>query len=265
MLLVIDCGNTNTVFAIYQYEENNLKLLNTWRIYSDTKRTSDDYFIWIKQVFFTTNLNINDLKGIAIASVVPEVLLNIKLMIRKYFKLNTLIFGEDKLDLDFEINIDNPQDAGADRLLNAYAVKVLKYNPAIVIDFGTATTFDIVGEKGSYEGGIIAPGINLSVDALYRSTSRLPKITVKSLEDENKTLVGKNTISAMESGIYWGYVCMIDGLIYKLKKIYKDSKIIATGGLTAVFKKDLSSIDVIEKNLTIFGLAQIYLSQFKLK
>ena len=142
-------------------------------------------------------------------------------------------------------------------------VKILKYNPAIVVDFGTATTFDVIGKKGSYEGGIIAPGINLSVDALYRSTSRLPKITIKSLENENKSLVGKDTVSAMESGIYWGYVCMIDGLIYKLKKIYKDSKVIATGGLTEVFKKDIKSIDLVEKNLTITGLAHIYIDQFR--
>ncbi len=263
MLLVIDCGNTNTVFATYQIKNNNIKLMYTWRINSDIKRTYDDYYIWVNQVFSNANLKTCDLKGIAIASVVPEALLSIKLMIKKYFKINTLIVGEDKINLNFKINIDNPEDAGADRLVNAYAVKTLKHDPAIVVDFGTATTFDVIGKTGSYEGGIIAPGVNLSVDALYRSTSRLPKITVKSLDDEKKSLVGKNTVEAMESGVYWGYVCMIEGLIYKLKKIYTNSKVIATGGLSGVFKKDIKSIDLVEKNLTITGLAHIYVDQFR--
>ena len=263
MFLAVDCGNTNTVIALYTYSNKKLTLLNLWRINSDIKRTSDDYYVWLNQAFSIFNIKISQIKGICIASVVPEVLLNIKIMIKKYFKIKTLIVGEDNINLD--INIENPKEAGADRVVNAFAAHVLNYSPAIIIDFGTATTFDIVGKNGSYDGGIIAPGINLSVEALYSSTSRLPKIVVKQLEDEKNTLIGRNTISAIESGVYWGYVCMIEGLISKLKNIYKNSKIIATGGLSEIFIKNISSIDFVEKDLTITGLAHIYISYFKKK
>ena len=263
MFLTIDCGNTNTVFALYKYSNKKLSLLNSWRINSNNKRTSDDYFLWLSQAFSIFNLKTKEIQGVCIASVVPEVLLNIKLMINKYLKVKTLIVGEDNINLN--INIENPKEAGADRIVNAYAAHILNYSPAIVIDFGTATTFDIVGKSGSYDGGIIAPGINLSVEALYSSTSRLPKITIRQLDNEENSLIGRDTISAMESGVYWGYVCMIEGLIYKLKRIYKDSKIIATGGLSQIFIKNISSIDLVEKDLTITGLAHIYISYFKIK
>ncbi len=166
-----------------------------------------------------------------------------------------------KKKIDIKINIDNPEDAGQDRLLNALAIKKLNLDPAIIIDFGTATTFDVIGQTGSYEGGIISPGINLSIDSLYNSTSRLPKIILKSLKDEKNTLIGKNTISAMQSGIFWGYVCMIEGLIKKIKKHNPTSKIVATGGLCEIFKKNITSIDLIEKDLTLIGLAYYYISQ----
>ena len=257
MFLVIDCGNTNTVFALYSYS-SNLKLIHSWRINSSEKRTPDDYFIWLNQVLNIANINLSNIEGVSIASVVPEVLMNIKLMINKYLNIKSIIVGEDKINLNIKINIENPKEAGADRLVNACAIKMLNYDPAIVIDFGTATTFDIIGRNGVYEGGIIAPGVNLSLDALYLSTSRLPKITIKNLNDESTTLVGKNTISAMESGVFWGYVCMIEGLIKKLKKTYKDSKVVATGGLSDIFKNEIKSIDLVNKNLTIFGLAYIY-------
>ncbi len=258
MFLVIDCGNTNTIFAFYSNLTSELNLINAWRINSCQKRTPDDYFIWLNQVLNLSNIKLTEIEGVSIASVVPEVLLNIKLMIKKYLNVKSIIVGEDNIDLNVKVNIDNPNEAGADRLVNACAVKMLNYDPAIVIDFGTATTFDVIGVNGNYEGGIIAPGINLSIDALYSSTSRLPKITIRTLDNEALTLVGKNTISAMESGVFWGYVCMIEGLISKLKNIYKDSKIIATGGLSKLFKNEIKSIDLIEKNLTISGLAYIY-------
>ncbi len=262
MFLAIDCGNTNTVFALYDYSNKKLKLLNLWRTNSDIKRTSDDYYVWLNQAFSILNLKIGQIKGICIASVVPEVLLNIKIMIKKYLKIKTLIVGEDNIKLN--INIENPKEAGADRVVNAYAAHILNYSPAIVIDFGTATTFDIVGKNGSYDGGIIAPGINLSLEALYSATSRLPKIAIRQLNDEKNTLIGRNTIAAIESGVYWGYVCMIEGLIFKLKKIYKNSKILATGGLSSIFIKNISTIDLVEKDLTILGLAHMYISHFKI-
>ena len=155
------------------------------------------------------------------------------------------------------------RQAGQDRLINAFAVKKMKFDPAIIIDFGTATTFDVIGNGGAYLGGIISPGVNLSIESLYKSTSRLPKISLKSLDNEKNTLLGKSTISAIESGVFWGYVCMIEGLINKLKKYHSPSKVIATGGLSQVFKNNIKSIDLIEQNLTINGLAYFYLSQEK--
>ena len=144
------------------------------------------------------------------------------------------------------MNIDNPIEAGADRLVNSYAVKCLNIAPAIVIDFGTATTFDVVGENGSYNGGIIAPGINLSLEALYLATARLPRISIKTLYG-NSSLIGKNTINAMESGIFWGYVSMIEGLVNKIKLIdeYCNFKVVATGGLSSLFKESLQCIDTV--------------------
>ncbi len=264
MFLVIDCGNTNTVFAIYSYKKSKLLLENSWRLDSSEKRTPDDYFIWLNQVLSFSKIDLKKIYGVSIASVVPEVLLNIKLMLKTYLDVKTLIIGEDIVDLKIKINIENPKEAGSDRLVNACAVKFLNYDPAIVIDFGTATTFDIIGRNGTYEGGIIAPGVNLSLDALYRSASRLPKITIRPLLNEHKTLVGKTTVSAMESGAYWGYVCMIEGLIKKLKEKYKDSKVIATGGLSKIFIDEINTIDFIYKDLTVYGLAKIYVSHFKI-
>ena len=184
MFLAIDCGNTNTVFALYDSNKGQFALIDSWRINSSDKRTADEYYIWLSQVFLISGFKLSNLNGVCIASVVPETLLNIKLMIRKFLKVKTFVIGENNLTLDININIDNPSEAGADRLVNACAIKFLNLCPAIVIDFGTATTFDLIGKKGSYEGGIIAPGVNLSIDALYFSTSRLPKITIKRLIDE---------------------------------------------------------------------------------
>ncbi len=265
MFLAVDCGNTNIVFALYSISKNSFKLINSWRISSSDKRTPDEYFLWLTQALSTSNVTTIQLEGVCVASVVPEVLLNIKLMTKQFLKAKILVIGEDNIDLNIKINIDNPKDAGSDRLVNACAIKYLKLSPAIVIDFGTATTFDIIGNNGSYDGGIISPGVNLSIDALYSATSRLPKITIKPLKSEEKTLIGKNTVTAMQSGIYWGYVCMIEGLIIKLKNIYKNHKIIATGGLSKIFINDISSIDLIIKDLTITGLANIYLNYFKKK
>ena len=261
MILAIDCGNTNTVFALYTVN-NQINQLASWRINNDSKRTADLYYPWLLKMFEISKFNITCVTGISIASVVPETLVNIKSLIKKYFNVKTLIVNENILDLGIKVNIDNPKEAGADRLVNSYAAEKLKISPAIIIDFGTATTFDIVGKDGSYNGGIIAPGVNLSLDALYLAAASLPKITLKPLIDQDSTLIGKNTINAMESGIYWGYVSMIEGLIEKIKSVNKfsDYKVIATGGLSNLFKNSLKSIDVIVDDLTLIGLVKLYLN-----
>ena len=263
MFLVIDIGNTNTVFAIYQSFKSEFQLLKSFRISSDLKRTPDEYSLIINQCFKINDYDPNKLVGIAVASVVPEILNNIEIYFKNYFELP--LFKVESNKLNIEINIQNPNEAGQDRLINAFAVKKMKFDPAIIIDFGTATTFDVIGNGGAYLGGIIAPGVNLSIDSLYQSTSRLPKISLKPLYNEKNTLLGKNTISAIQSGVFWGYVCMIEGLIVKLKKYHPNSKVIATGGLCNIFKNSIKSIDFIEQNLTIHGLAFFYLSQEKKK
>ena len=260
MFLVVDIGNTNIVFAIYQKFKSEFQLLKSFRISSNLYRTPDEYSFIINNCFKINDYDFNKLNGVAIASVVPEILNNLEI----YFKynLNLPLFIVKSNELNIEINIDNPNEAGQDRLINAFAVHKMRFDPAIIIDFGTATTLDVVGKGGSYLGGIIAPGINLSVESLYNSTSRLPKIAFKSLADEKNTLLGKNTISAIESGMFWGYVCMIEGLLNKLKKYFPNSNVIATGGLSHIFKNNIS-IDVFEQNLTINGLAYYYLLQEK--
>ena len=259
MILAIDCGNTNTVFALYTTGKQ-IKQLTSWRINSDSKRTADMYYPWLLKMFEISKFEIKSITGISIASVVPDTLINIKSLIKKYFNVKTLIVNENILNLGIKVKIENPKEAGADRLVNSYAAQKLKISPAIIIDFGTATTFDIVSKDGSYNGGIIAPGVNLSLEALYLAAANLPKMSLKPLKDEN-SLIGKNTISAMESGIFWGYVSMIEGLVEKIKSIneYSDYKVIATGGLSNLFKKSLKSIDLIIDDLTLFGLVKLFL------
>ena len=260
MILAIDCGNTNTVFALYSYRQG-IKYLTSWRIDNDPKRTADLYYPWIIQMFKLSKFELENVTGISIASVVPETLINIKSLIKNYFNVKTFIVNENILDLGIKVNIDHPNEAGADRLVNSYAAETLNLSPAIIIDFGTATTFDIVGKDGSYNGGIIAPGANLSLESLYLATANLPRVSIKTLIDKNASIIGKNTINAMESGIFWGYVSMIEGLVEKIKSVskYSNYKVIATGGLSNLFKKSLTCIDVIVDDLTLIGLVELYL------
>ena len=265
MILAIDCGNTNTVFALYSYE-NGIKQQECWRIYNNSKRTADSYYPWLLQMLTLSDIKIDNITGICIASVVNETLFNIQILFKKYFKINPLIIDSNVFDLGLKVNIDNPEEAGADRLVNSFAAKCLNLSPAIIIDFGTATTFDLVGKDGSYNGGIIAPGVNLSLEALYMTAARLPRVTLKPLFNK-ESIIGKNTINAMESGIYWGYVSMIEGLINKIKIIdeYKSYKVIATGGLSNLFKNSLPCIDYVKEDLTLIGLVNLYLNNLKNK
>ena len=258
MILAIDCGNTNTVFALYSYNKD-IRQEGCWRINNNSKRTADIYYPWLLQMLNLSKFEFKDITGVCIASVVPETLLNIKFLIKNYFKVKTFIVGENNFDIGIKINIDNPNEAGSDRLVNSFAAKKLNLSPAIIIDLGTATTFDLVGKDGSYNGGIIAPGVNLSLEALYLAAARLPRISLKPLTDINE-IIGKNTISAMESGIFWGYVSMIEGLINKIKANdqFSDYKVIATGGLSHLFKNSIRSIDLVIDDLTLIGLVKLF-------
>ena len=253
MLLLIDCGNTNIVFAIAQ----NDRILKKWRINTDPKRTADEYYVWLIKLLEIENINLLSISGCIIASVVPDALFSLLNFNKEYLKIEPFIIGENNLKIVIDINIDNPSEAGADRIVNAVAVKKFYNKPSIVIDFGTATTFDIVSKSGSYEGGIIAPGVNLSLEALYMAASRLPRIKVDNAKNIN--VVGKNTKDSMYSGIYWGYISLIEGLV---KRINEEKNfnyyVIATGGLSNLFSKNCSIIEKVDNELTLNGLIHIY-------
>ena len=253
MLLLIDCGNTNIVFAIAQ----NDRILKKWRINTDPKRTADEYYVWLIKLLEIENINLLSISDSIIASVVPDALFSLLNFNKEYLKIEPFIVGENNLKIGIDINIDNPSEAGADRIVNAVAVKKFYNKPSIVIDFGTATTFDIVSKSGSYEGGIIAPGVNLSLEALYMAASRLPRIKVDNTKNIN--VVGKNTKDSMYSGIYWGYISLIEGLV---KRINEEKNfnyyVIATGGLSNLFSKNCSIIEKVDNELTLNGLIHIY-------
>ena len=253
MLLVIDVGNTNTVFAIVQ----NNKIFKQWRINSSIKRTADEYSVWLIKLLEIENLKLSSISNSIVASVVPEVLLQLKIFNEKYLKMTPMVIGEDNVDLGISVNIDIPSEAGADRLVNAVAVSEYYKKPGIVVDFGTATTFDVISKDGNYEGGVIAPGINLSLEALYMAASRLPIIGID--EPYYKAVIGKNTKDSMKSGIYWGYISLIEGIIEKIKKETKTNNlVIATGGLSNLFSKDCNAIEIVDEDLTVKGLMHIF-------
>ena len=253
MLLLIDCGNTNIVFAIAK----NDRIFKKWRINTDPKRTADEYYVWLIKLLEIENINLLSISDCIIASVVPDALFSLLSFNKEYLKIEPFIVGENNLKIGIDINIDNPSEAGADRIVNAVAVKKFYNKPSIVIDFGTATTFDIVSKSGSYEGGIIAPGVNLSLEALYMAASRLPRIKVDNTKNIN--IVGKNTKDSMYSGIYWGYISLIEGLVKRIKEEKNfNYYVIATGGLSNLFSKNCSIIEKVDNELTLNGLIHIY-------
>ena len=254
MLLAIDCGNTNIVFAVYDGDEQRA----SWRISSDSRRSTDEYTVWLTQLMTLNNINVDDIQGVMIASVVPDIQPKLVTLAYRGFDLEPLCVDDPDVDLGIAINIDSPEQAGADRLVNAVAAAAWHNLPAIVIDFGTATTLDLIGPKGAYEGGIIAPGVNLSIDALHMATARLPRLAVKPWQPDMPVL-GSDTISAMQSGVFWGYVGMVEGLLERLRHNFgEDLPAIATGGLAPLFADHIKEPLVVDIDLTLRGLVRIY-------
>ena len=254
MLLVIDCGNTNIVFAIYDGDEQRAN----WRISSDSRRSADEYVVWLTQLMRLKNITVRDITGVMIASVVPDIQPKLVDLSRRGFDLVPLCVDDSDVDLGIAINIDRPEQAGADRLVNAVAAATWHNLPAIVIDFGTATTLDLIGPKGAYEGGIIAPGVNLSIEALYMAAARLPRIGVKAWQTD-MPILGTDTISAMQSGVFWGYVGMVEGLLKRLRHSYgADLPAIVTGGLAPLFADHINGPLIVDADLTLKGLVRIY-------
>ncbi len=253
MLLTIDAGNTNTVFALLEGEN----IVEHWRISTAEQRTVEEYMVWISHLMALSGRKPSSVKGAILGSVVPPIVRPIMQLVDKYFGCTPLIVGNRGVQLGVKVEVTNPQEVGADRLVNAVAADVIYGGPVIVVDFGTATTFDIVGEAGSYLGGVICPGINLSLRALHEAAAKLPRIAVSAPTDLRVT--GKTTLEAMQSGIFWGYIGMIEGLVSRIKAEHSDTmKVIATGGLAPVFADHTHAIDEVASDLTLQGLRLIY-------
>ncbi len=251
MLLAIDVGNTNITFAAF----SGKSLVKEWRIATSASRTAEEYGVWLSQAMAIDSLKTADIKNVIIGTVVPGALFNLVGLCKRYFQCIPLVIGEDNVDLGMIPQIDNPKEAGADRLVDAVAAHSKYGGPLIVLDFGTATTLDVVDQNGNYAGGIIAPGVNLSLDALHAAAAKLPRIAVS----KPARVIGKNTVECMQSGIYWGYISMVEGLIRRMKEEFgSDMKTVATGGLASLFAKGTDEIDYIDKDLTLSGLVEIF-------
>ena len=251
MLLAIDAGNTNVVFALFDGE----KLRGAWRAATDPKRTADEYAVWLTQLMSVTGVRPADVSGAIIASVVPAARHALTSLCRRHFRVEPLEVGAPEVDLGIDVEIDRPEEVGEDRLVNARAAYDRYGGPLIIVDFGTATTFDVIGDRGAYEGGIIAPGINLSVEALYQAAAQLPRSPV----ERPGSVIGKATVPAMKSGVYWGYVGLIEGLIARVRAERGGNlRVIATGGLAPLFAEATDAIDRVDPDLTLHGLLAIY-------
>ena len=251
MLLAIDTGNTNTLFAIHDGKEWAVE----WRIATDAARTADEYAVWFHQLMEMQGLKFEDIEACVISTVVPQSLFNMRNLARRHLKVEPIIIGDEGVKIGVGVRTDNPKEVGADRLVTALgAVQKYKGN-LIIIDSGTATTFDVVSEDKHFEGGIIAPGINLSVRALHEAAAQLPRIAIMK---PNK-VVGKNTVEAMQSGIFWGYIGLIDGLVRKIiEEDGRDFTVIGTGGVASLFQGASETIEHYDSNLTIDGLLEIW-------
>lgn len=253
MLLVIDVGNTNIVFGVYKEEE----LLYNWRITSDKDRTSDEYGLLFDQIFKFNGLKVSDVKNIIISSVVPPLMHTLPTMSRRYFNIEPIVVGPG-IKTGIDIKYDNPKEVGADRIVNAIAGYEKYGGPLIIVDSGTAITFDAVGSDGSYLGGVITPGIKISSEALFLRTAKLPKVEIAKPDK----VIGKNTVNSIQSGLVYGYIGMIDYIIENMIKEmnYKESevKVIATGGFSSLISTESKYIDIIDSLLTLDGLRIIY-------
>ena len=251
MLLVVDAGNTNIVFAVH----DGAGWRGIWRIGTETKRTSDEYAVWLLSLLGHSGLGRSQIDRAVIGTVVPAALYHLRRLCRDWFAVEPLIAAAG-LDWGFAINMDNPAEVGVDRLVNGLASHQKYGGPLVVIDFGTATTFDVIDGDGGYCGGVIAPGINLSVEALHMAAARLPRVGI----GRPQAVIGRNTLVAMRSGIYWGYIGLIEGITARIRGEFKAAgpdrtmKVVATGGLAPLFSEGTEIIERIDPELTLDGL-----------
>ena len=253
MLLAIDVGNTNTKFAVY----GDGAWKGAWRASTRAARTADEYAPWFAGLLGIQGLAFGDISACIVSTVVPQALFNLRNFSRRYLGAEPMVVGEEGVALGIPLRIDTPAEAGADRLVNAVGAHVAHGGPAIIIDSGTATTFDVIGADGGLEGVIIAPGINLSLEALHMAAARLPRIEIR--RPPGDMILGKNTVHAMQSGIFWGYVELIDGLVRRLQaEASAPRKVIATGGVASLFEGASGTIEIFDQELTSHGLLAIY-------
>ncbi|MFN3514339.1 MAG: type III pantothenate kinase [Phenylobacterium sp.] len=250
MLLAIEQGNTNTLFAVHDGE----RWIAQWRAATDSSRTADEYAVWLSQLLHMAGLQFGVMDACIISSVVPQSIFNLRNLARRYLHVEPLVIGENA-DLGIEVRIDKPSEAGADRLVNALGAHIAYPGPLIVIDSGTATTFDVVAADGGFEGGVIAPGINLSMEALHTAAAKLPRVAIQ----KPQRVVGTDTVGAMQSGVFWGYIALIEGLIARIKAERDEPMtVVATGGVASLFHGATTAIDHFDPDLTIRGMLEIH-------
>lgn len=251
MLLAVDIGNTNIVFALCENDQVRAE----WRVRTDTHRTSDEYAVWLFTLMERGGFTAKDIHAAIISSVVPDANFAIKSFIRSYLPCEPRLVVSGAVDCGMKVLIDNPNELGADRLINAFAAWEKFQEALVVIDFGTATTFDVVSETGDYLGGVIAPGINLSLEALKKAAAKLHGIAIA----HPPQVIGTNTTSAMQSGIFYGYAGLIEGIVTRIKaERGRPMKVIATGGLAPLYAEASAMIDLVDPDLTIRGLMLLH-------
>lgn len=251
MILVMDVGNTNITLGVYKDD----KLLIHWRMGTDREKTSDEYGMFFVSLFRNEELDVKEVEGVLISSVVPPIMYSIEHAIRKYFKVEPTVIGPG-VKTGINIKYENPREVGADRIVNAVAAYEKYGGPLIIVDFGTATTFCAISSKAEYLGGVICPGIKISAEALFQRAAKLPRIELAKPE----TVIGRNTVVSMQSGIVYGYVGQVDFIVKRIKKEMKEEgiKVIATGGLARLIASESETIEKIDGLLTLEGLRIIY-------
>jgi type III pantothenate kinase len=257
MLLAVDAGNTNIVFALVDLTGDAPLIRARWRIATDPRRTADEYAVWLHQLLQLEGLDRQVVEAVIVCTVVPRALHNLQVLASKYFGVDALVAGQAPVEWGITLDVAEPKSVGGDRAVNTIAAHALHSGDLIVVDFGTATTFDAVDYNGAYKGGIIAPGINLSLDALVAAAAKLPRIAIAAPAVDG--VIGRTTEDQMLIGIFWGYVAMMEGLIVRMRaEIGRPVTVVATGGLAALFDTHTSVFDTVEPDLTITGLAIMY-------
>jgi len=251
MLLAINANNTNTVFAVW----DGSSLKGSWRAATDPRRTADEYVVWLDHLLALQGLARQKIDGAILSSVVPEANFNLLRFCREYCGREALVVGDPGVATGMETLVDRPEEVGADRIVNTVAAHDRYKGPLIIVDFGTATTFDVVDAKGNYRGGVIAPGINLSLQALALAAAKLPSVPI----GRTKTVIGTSTVACMQSGIYWGYVGLIEGLVARIKAEFGEPmSVVSTGGLAPLFDGSTAAIDRTDPTLILWGLKLVY-------